>query len=409
MYQLVSAFGILRDAEGKEQPVTIDNLPLSRIFAEYSSIYAVVTTTTDPTQVALDLYKLPYQVRFMNTTLQHWFSTIGSASLQTEPLPEGPRQAFVRFWNLHQEDFDIALANRGIHPSVELEADQQIDVCLQKPNAHYENIVKYGLGTINGFLHRLDHNENGAYIVEGGTSRRHSDRYRVGLLDFQHIGALDTIPITESMIYKRRAEQPYSEVAYIELPEPIGQKQVLVVIAGWLHALGRDYSVVSDTVIKINLNNYPWFKRFVQTKDWLDLSALNLTPLPNGAWLQSDLNADTTMVKWLTLPQSFVVLVDTPELTVGFSELQSTQLPGRYYSSVKPDYPVIVGDGRLAEPLVTFEGKQWVIAVDNAFQDRMVLETTAWQTSDAVSYRRQSNQPFEYAQAKFLYLSKLLE
>lgn len=409
MYQLVRAYGILRNAEGLHQPVTIDNLPLSQLFTEYSNLYVVVTNTTDPTEKALDIYKLPYQIRFLSVTLQQWFSTIGAATLPTEPVPVGPRQVFVRHWNLHQEDFDITLANANLHPTVELEEDQQVDVLLRKAGAHYDQIVQYGLVSINGFLHALDHNEQGVYVLGGGTSRRRSGKHRVGLLDFQHIGPIKVLPITEASLYKRRETQPYSDAVYIELPESIGQKKVVLVLGGWLHVDQKDYQIVSDTVIKVSFNNYPWFKRFMQTKDWLDLSALGVQPEDNGSYSIAALHSDATLTKWLTLPQSFVVLIDTPELATGFGELQSTQLPGRYYSSVKPEYPIIVGDGRLAEVVSTFERHKWVLAVDNAFQDNVVFDTTAWETATTVAYRRVSSKPFDYAQAKFLYLSKVLE
>lgn len=409
MYQLVMAYGILRDAEGLHQPVTIDNLSLSQIFNQYSNLYAVVTSTTDPTEVAIDVYKLPYQVRFLSLTLQQWFSTIGTATLQTEPVPTGPRQVFVQHWNLHQEDFDIRLANSQLHPDIPLETDQEIDVLLRKPGANYENIVKYGLATINGFLHRLDWNQHGVYAIGAGRSRHQSGKHRVGLLDFQHIGPLSVLGITPNMLYKRRPEQPYTEAVYIELPEPIGQRKVLLSIGGWLHIAEKDFQIVGDTVLRIDFRNYPWFKRFIQTKDWLNLDSLDLAPEDNGSYSIAKLNADATLERWLTLPQSFVVLVDTGELAYGFSELESTQLPGRYYSAVKPQYPVIVGDGRLAEPIVTFERHKWVLAVDNAFRDNVVLDTTAWAVNQTVAYRRESAMPFDYAQAKFLHLSKVLE
>lgn len=409
MYQLVNAYGILRDAEGLHQPAPIENLTLFQVFSQYSSIYAIVTTDSNPTQLSLDLYKLPYQVRYLNMTLQQWFATIGNASLETGPVPTGPRQAFAQYWNLHQEDFDIRLANRGIHPTIPLTDDQEIDVLVSKSGAKYQAMAEYGLLTVNGFLHRLDYNDYGAYGIGAGRSRHHSGKAHIGLLDFQHIAKLKVIPITSDMLYKRDDAQPFSDAVYLKLPENIGQRQVLLSLGGWLHAKSSDYLPVADNLIKFNFKNYPWFKRWFETKDYLDLSSLAAEQLPNGAWLQSSLYSDDVISKWFTLPQSFIILIDTPQLDVGFAELEPTQLPGRYYSSMKPTYPVVVGNYRLAESIVTFERHKWVIAVDNYLADRLVFDTVPWREQTAIEYRRESAQPMEHAQAKFLMISKLLE
>lgn len=408
MYQLVSAYGVLRDAEGKESPAPIDAMTLFQVFAQYSSIYAIVTTTTDPTEVAMDLYRLPYQVRYLNNTLQEWFSTIGNATLPTQPVPQGQRQAFVQFWNLFQEDFDIRLANRGIHPDLELIDDQEIDVLVSKPGANYEAINNYCLITVNGFIHRVDHNSHGVYALGGGRSRRHSGKSDVGLLDFQHIAPIKTIPITSDLLFKRDEAVPYSSAVYFKLPESIGQRRAMLVIGGWLHPLTADYSIVADNLIKFDTKNYPWFKRYIQTKDYLDLSELGIEKLPNGAYSQDQLYSDAVFEKWLTMEQSFIVLIDVPQLDVGFAELQATKLPGRYYAATKPQYPIVVGDGRLAEPVITFEKHKWVVALDNYMSDNLVFETMPWRGNAAIEYRRQSSNPTDYAQAKSLMISKLL-
>jgi len=409
MYQLVRAYGVLRDSDGLHQQAPIESMNLSVVFAQYSTIYAVVTTDNDPTEKAMDLYALPYQISWLGITLQSWFASIGTATLPTFPVPAETKQVYVQHWNLHLHNFDARLANRNFHPSVALESDQEIDVLVSKDNANYEQIAKHCLLSVNGLLHRVDYNNYGIWGLGAGTSRRHSGLSELGLLDFQHLGQIQTLPIATSQLFKRHEEIPYSTSVYLKLNESIGQRQPLLVLGGYLLLPGTHFKVVADNVIRVDFKDYPWFERFVVGSKLVDYSSLGVQTLPNQAYSRKSLFSDLTIERLFTLEQSFVVLVDTPKLEIGVIELEATQLPNRYYSSVLPWWPVITGDGRIAEAHIANERHKWVVSIASGLQDNVWDFHYLWEDDVGIAYRRNPADPIRYTNAKFLVLSKLLE
>lgn len=409
MYQLIRAFGIMKDSDGIHQPAAIDAMNLSRVFSDYSTIYVVVNTDVDPTEKAIDLYSLPYQIRFLTITLQAWFASIGNAVLPTFPVPTEAKQVYAQHWNLHQHGFDAELANRNIHPSIELTEDQEIDVLIHKPNANYEQIVKHCLMTVNGFLHRIDHNQHGVWGLGAGQSRRHSGGAELGLLDFQHLGVVTTHAISPNMLFKRHSEIPYANTIYLKLPVSIGQRQPLLVVGGYLLLPDFHFKVVGDNIIRVDFGEYPWFERFVKGSEFIDMSSLGIQKLPNGAYSKASVYSDLTIERLFSLEQSFVALVESEKVEFGLIELEPTGLPGRYCSSVLPQWPVLLGDGRLAEAVIINERHKWVVAVNDALQDNVWDFHYHHDDDVGIVYRRDPSNPVSYSNAKFLVISKLLE
>ena len=93
-----------------------------------------------------------------------------------------------------------------------------------------------------------------------------------------------------------------------------------------------------------------------------------------------ELTSDVTLVKYLTLSQSFLVVIDHPELFTNRLHIKKTRLPGMYVAYREPVYPIVSGLGRMPEYWSVQEDAQWSLTVyDDAIRPRLYNTTNPLQ------------------------------
>lgn len=410
MYSYVRATGILKESDGALRHIDLTTIPLLRLYADYLNVEIIVTESTQPaTELLINLEDLPNGLRWVQMTFVAWLSVNGNHTLPTQPVPILDTVHYARFANLWQHDFSAELGSAGHHPETPLSDEEKVDIRLRRIGADYRRLARNGLVTVNGFLHRSDFNEHGLYVLKGGITRKQSDAYQLGYLDLSPVGAMTILPITTDMVLPRTVGGTLKDSVILNVKQSLMGKTAFLVVGGWLHALDDYYRVVGDTTIAFDFHNYPWFKRYWQTKDYLDLSALGNLQLIHGAYDRDRLYADETIRRWFTLPQSFIVLLDTPEVTVGRVDLEDPQLTGRYYTRLKPELPLLVGDSRLCEYKATNERVGWVINPSVYLEDQLIIEETTYLQHPGLAYRRRSDAPVKIATAKWLRIGRVEE
>jgi hypothetical protein len=406
MYQLISAVGKALNFDGQYQTIDIGNIPMQQLYQTYVSVYVTLSNTATTTEYVLDLYRLPTQWKISTITFNAFLIQNENRTLPVETEPLDLTYRLVRFYDLWQYDFNAKGHDRDYHPDYFLDVEERRDVLVSKSTANYANMVKYGLFTVNGFIHRSEFINQGVFILDGGTSHKLANNNLLGLIDFQHVGQKKEIPITLDMLVEKIPGLPLKDAVYIQSPESFLGKVPMLVIGGYLHPLGNLVQLVNDNTLKFNFKYYNWLDRYLESKSYIDLSSLEITPLTNGAIDQIQFYSDDVIRKYLTLSQSFIVLVDTPYLDVGVSPVSYSLLAGRYLTGNKPQAPLLIGHGRIAEYKVTTENGQYVLAVDNYLLDTRVNSTYASQLDVATTENAIPSHPIKHASAKFLMLSR---
>lgn len=407
MYQLINAVGVMLDVEGEYQPIDLTSMPLNTVFTTYAKVIATVSRSTDNTEWFLDLYKLPVGVRLLNHSLPQYLLNNGNRTLPVEPV-RAIEYDYARFYDLWERDFDAKLVNRNLHPDYELSEDQKTDLLLSKSFVDYPEIVRNHLFTVNGFVHRAEFLPQGVLVYDAVVSKRISNNTHLGAIDFSAFNGLSIVPITKEMVYERNVGQPYAQAVYVRLPRPIGATTPLLVLGGYLHALDDLYSMVSDSVIRIDFSRYPWIQRYFTLRNQLDLSSLGIEAKSNGAYDIDSMATNAVIEALLTLTQSFVVLVNSTELNRRTEPLHYAGLPGVYECGTKPLGPIVIDDGRFAEYAISTESGRYALRVENYLTDRRVLETTHYQAYQSTAPLNVSEKPYAIADAHFLLLSKAI-
>lgn len=409
MYQILSAVGLLDNLDGKYHPVDVGNTAMVDIYTKYVSVYLTLTHSVVSGKFILNMAKLPPEVKIQHYTLTQYLQSTGNATLPVEPTEIALDYKTVRSLQLWNCGFSFKPMNRSMHPDMDISWDQQRDLYGTHPTGNKDNLTKYGLFTVNGFVHLADTVAEGVCIYDGCKTGRIGDDTQVGLLDFQSIGELKCYPITKSMLFKRSESASYKESVYIKAPVSMAGKTPFLVLGGFLHALDGLYSAVSDNVLKFDFYRYSWIKRFNLAKKDIDLSPLNVEVLPNGTYVYASLMSDAVIAEWFTLSQSFIVLIDTKDLNVSTMEVEYSGLPGVYYTYTKPRYPLILGDGKIAEYSISDQRNGWVLRTAKYLQDQFAFELTDRKDWTGTPMHRVTTDPKLPALARFLIISKTIE
>lgn len=344
--------------------VDISNMTLPQIFKQYHSGYIVLSATTLDHLQYVDLNTLKQGKYTITTqTFTVWLQTLGNTKLpatQIEPKFTENRVGYIDAW---QGGYAI----QRVYPPTGLPSDTRpdselTDALLYKPGLA-NSYLKDALVTVNGYLHRCAVTRNGLQIQGAGKTLDLCQDNRVGLLSFKKVGGYKIVGLTDDMIHRAEESLPLYRSAYAKLNIDLDGKSVLMSIGGYLTSVGFDVINPSDGLISINIPDLNVHKRITESLDKIDLSSLGLYIPDNLVHSVSVAQCidDTTLRKYLTLSQTFFIVIDTPSLSVDYIPVENPNLFGLYELSYEPTYPLIDSLGRLPEYNKMKQGLIWTI------------------------------------------------
>lgn len=408
MYRYENALVIEHLASKRWKEADLSNTPVGGIFDKYREVLLVLSNSTLGYYITLDLKKVSSTLNQLpgTTTINQWLVLNGLGNLPTVVGLPKIDKVEVTYTDATQGGFKANLAFSNGDPFSDVYDNEKKDVLLTKADVNYTNLQAYALVTMNGLIHRTDKDHNGLYVKDGGDSFRKANMQHLGILNFRKLGKLKCITITPEMIYNPHRLGRLRDAAYIELPEAIGNRIVMMVIGGYLHMAESNYHCVSDTVIKIDMANFPLVPRFYESKKLINLDSMTSlhdanTNNPEHVSL-NDLFKDESIRAYLSLSQSFVVLLESDNLYVEKHKLAYPHLPGRYFTGSKPVRPARTELGRLPEYVSIREDDSWTIAIQDNFSTRYINETTGFEADHSLSSDSISSKSVFYAKGYLL-------
>lgn len=329
----------------------MNNRKVRELYSEYSRAYLILTHTATGQTYSLDIADAVDEIFQLSPdiTVGQWMTAIGDGALPvSESIPELKSFA-VKYNDVWSSGYDV----QAVHPTggADIYEDHELhDLRMTRLDTDYQQFFKNCLVTVSGLLHLVDYDQNGVVVKDGGRTAYISRDNNIGLISFREVGELTCIPIKDSLV-AARSETGYREGIYVKLSEPIGKRSVMLSLGGYLYLNNQHYRVVNDDTLLIEWWAIDIFKRYVESKSLIDLSAL--TALINTNQNHTDavdlelLHSDAAILTYLTLSQSFVILCDTDNLYVDKHVLEATGLPGRYYSYTRPSLPMLTSNGFL--------------------------------------------------------------
>lgn len=341
------------------------NEQIGSLAANYGDIYLYIEYpgAGQPVQKALHWVNVLNLINDYTPTLtvQQWLTQIGNLTLPFETtLPNETirtvkyAQAWHMGYKIQAKAFDGSL-NQDI--SIHYKEDLVLSHAKFTPQYIRDN----SMITVNGYFHLTDYTDEGVRIVDGNKTVLRCNDNQIGIYSFETIGGLQYVRITEDMIIKQNADTPLWNVAYLQLPETIDltNKTVLLVTGGYLNVLSDVYERVNENTWRLSFGRMMFLNRYLQSAKDMDLTSLGLTDFPDDPTLMDvqELKDDSVIKAYLTLSQSFFVIVDSPSLFQSFEPVQYLNLPGRFISGQNEQFPLTGAYGRMLDYHIIKEPK----------------------------------------------------
>lgn len=372
MYQYSKAVAIKKSVGAQWLPVDISVMPIVDIFSDYAKVVVELTNTalTGPVYVDFDAFKDKYGTSGLN--ISEALYELGDITLPYVPSFPNAKVKYCRYSDAFRAGYKMALCDAGRFYPPNYPKEDLRDLAITRPNypTDISLLHRHCLVTVNGFLHMTDTDNNYCYVYKGADSLRKSNLNQVGIVSFLDVARLEKKPIAPETIFAQNEGEPYKYKTYLQLDGDLSNKYVLLSLGGYLMFPGEPgFEQVNDNVFAVNFNAFPFLERVFESSNYLDLTSLGLDVDPNLPEVINvqELFSDEVLVKYLTLPQTFFIVLDTDNLFFNKIALRNSNLPGMFTAYQEPQAPLIVGYGKMAEYWKIHEDGHWAVNVTDSY------------------------------------------
>lgn len=372
MYTFISSWVKSTKYNTPYSNVNLNDILLRDILKNYIDGYIELSNPGLARPVYLDIKtlrrdKVPID---LNKTLKGWLIAIGDLTLRASATKPNYVTESVLARDAILSGFKVDLTEPNKKPDTEASVGNKTNLFITYPLGRNDVLQSRVLTTVNGFLHPNRPYSNGIQVIDGGKSMLHASSNNVSLLSFETIGDIQQIPIKAEMINRYTPATPFNQTVMIDLDVSLVGKSIILSLGGYMFVAPSFVNVVSDEggLVEVNLSAIDIPLKIMKSYESIDLSSVGILEadpdnLSFGKVRISDVTSDVAIKKWLTLPQSFVIVVDTPTLTLERVPTQATGLYGVFETHENPYLPLMDHYGRLPEYWVKQQHDAWIIQV----------------------------------------------
>lgn len=405
MYQLVSAIAQLQAAGSPWAEVSLDEKTLSEISSVYSEAYLRVKSPFWANDRTMRFTEITQDYVQRDHTIAQFFTATGNTTLPSEDglatIAKGHLKYADAYWAGYKLDRGRYLQNPAVIPP----ADDADILIMSKPGVDARVFYKNCLVSINGLIHRTDADSKYIYVLEAGRSNLWSRRNEVGILNFEDVGELEYIPITPDMLFKMNEKQPFANQIFIKAPKPALNKTAALVMGGYLFLLDNLCFVrTAEDVFCLDTQSVSLLDRYFESRQLIDMSVLGLeTNGANDAQIsREELFSDEVLTKWMTMSQSFLLYIDSPNINIVREQLPRTHFAKQYICHTEPTLPIVSGCGLIPPYWVQEDDGAFSVTIGDNVRPHYLFHTTPAAQSpmpadNRIPYNRES-----YSKAYFL-------
>jgi len=407
LYTYVKAIALARSIGSQWKEVDLSNILVYDIFTTYTKVFLVLNNDVLNQDVNVDMDTLRQQYSNYTGTLTELLVEIGNRTLQTVATLPNTLVKFAKYSDAVRAGYKIKLTIAGQNLPDNYPQSEMKDLKVTRPGytTSMDLIQDYCLVSVNGYFHWTDAQSQTAYVYNGGETMRKSKLNHLGILSFYDIGHLQKIKLDPDRIIPVDANSHLRDKILFTIDQDLTDKSYFLVMGGYLVFPKEGVFYQSgEKTFTLDINRLPYVERLFESNNYLDLSELQLTELPINpdAYNVDELFSDEVILKYLTMSQSFLVIVDTPHLVTNKIHIRASQLPGMFTSYQDPVYPLIVNDGKIAEYWKTQEDGFWAVNVQDSFLRNYVISEQPVQQLETVTDQLVSSQPFRHSRGFLL-------
>lgn len=410
MYQFQS--GICRGHTIGAQWQTLENGDVFcyDLLSEFKDIFLILKHPSQEADIYVDVKPLRSELFAYPGTLNMFLSGLGGKSLPHVNALPNENLRYVRFGDAVQSGYAVNLGYAGLNYPAGLEAAAFPDVQITRTQMATDmNLLdSHCLLTVNGLIHDTTASTSKAFILNGAESARLQNKYHVGIVSFLDIGKLTRVKLDPSKITAFEPDGNLREKLRFSVEVSTEGKSVFLVLGGYLVFMKPGTFYMNDQKqFVLDLQQLPYIERLLDSQGRINLASLQLPVIdgkPNHFAL-GDAWSDDVIKRYLTLSQSFLVIVDTPYLAIERFPVQRAAFPGQFISYQDPINPLMGGHGILFDYWKINEQNRWSLNVHDNFYKQFVHTETAKNIVKYASDAKDSSRHYEHSQAWFLEIS----
>ncbi len=342
---------------GRWQEADFTNELVTTLAAKYGDIYLYIQYPGqgEPVTRALHWVNVTNWLNDVEptVTVQEWLTSLGNKALPFDAELPNEKIRLVKYAQAWHCGYNFTPVARGGHPLDQGSDFHKEDLLMTHPKHQPSKIRDYSMISVNGYFHLCDYTSAGVRIIDGNTTLRKCNDNQIGVYSFETIGKLTFVPIVDSMISGLNPTAPLWDGTYLTMPEnvDIENKTVLLVTGGYLNVLSSVYNRVGERTWRVQFGNMMFLDRYLESYHAMDLSSLGLTFDKENPTLFNvdELKNNDVIRKYLTLSQSFFVIVDSQSFFQEYEAVEYLNLPGRYFDNKYDRSPLVGAYGRMLD------------------------------------------------------------
>lgn len=365
MYQIISAIAKPMGPGSPWTEVSVQNETISSLLSSYTEIYVRMSSPFWTSQRTVVFSALREMFTDTNITFNTFLTNLGNLTIPSVVGLASIQTGIVTFSDAVYAGYKVSRGRYSYNPAFVPEPSDADCAILTKTGVDARDVHKYCLVNVNGLIHRVDADSKYAYILDAAKSANYCKRNEIGIMSFAKIGALECVTLTEDCIGRMHPNQPMSNQISIKSPvDPKGRVAALV-MGGYLFLMDEvSFSRCSHDRFVLDVQNIPIVDRFHESRRSMSMDFLGLDY--NGAnkaqISKAQLTSDAVMKKWLTCSQSFLVFIDTDNITVTREQLRDSRTYSDYIMSKEPKEPIFFASGQLPVYWKQEDEGKWLVS-----------------------------------------------
>lgn len=406
MYQYVKSFLKPVGVNQSHQDINVSLMTLGSIYKNFIDGYIELSNTAIDGNVFLsidDLKSCDLPKRD-NLTFEYWLSYIGNRSLPTTDTRVEYTTKKISHRDALQAGYELMTCSRDAHYDANLPQSEKKDLYLTKSTGAIGLLRTRSLISVNGHLHPHRSYYRGICVLGGGESTPPTGNFLCSITSFATIGDVSFVPFTQSMIHRYAPATPYSQQTIIDTAVDLSDKTVMLSLGGVLVTSGNLIEVVNPEsgIIKLNLSRFDIVDAIYQSVGKINLESLGILDenslANNYRFARAMLLSDEVVLKYLQLVQTFLIVIDNPNVQITKEPVSRTGIAGKFEVQFNPTLPLIDDTGRIVEYWTDAQNNGWYILHTNSrWYKKRIIETKPVESIVALNQSMAVNDYYEIA------------
>jgi hypothetical protein len=407
MYSFVKSVCLARSIGSQWTEKNISGDVVYSIFNTYVKVYLVLSHPDLTENVFVDMDSLRLEFSTYTGTLNQLLVTLDNRTLPTVASLPSTQTKYVRYSDAFRAEYkiDATIIGQILPPQYPRLGLPDLELSRPKYDTNLSLVHSHCLVSVNGFFHRTDTDGNKAYVYDGAKSLQKSKNNQIGILSFLDIGSVEKIQISKDDINAEAPDKFLKDKIIFQVPNDLEDKSYILVLGGYLVFPQEGVFWRSgDQSFTLDIKKLPYVERLFESNLYLDLSGLELTESPIGSdnYNMDEIYSDRVIKNYMTLSQSFLVVVDTEYLITNKIHIRHSDLPGMFTAYQDPRYPLIVGYGRAAEYWKVQEDGFWAVSIQDSYLRNYMFNQNPWPSLENITDHLQPYPPALYSRGYLL-------